>query len=223
MSGTNGSDETGADRDSQRKTTQTSSGKATRLASGTGIELAAAVGGGCLVGYWIDWHFRTSPWGLLAGAIIGIVGGIYNLVRPALREMARSDVNFGAHTVTHPRLTSLDPESAGREMAESRDQIEQMLGSPVLSIAYPYSQVDPLIKALASRCGYQLGCTYQPGYVGSAGQDALVLERIAILADDTLDDFRQKLRGDLRRRAAWYGRLGRDWLRRFLQARKGAA
>jgi peptidoglycan/xylan/chitin deacetylase (PgdA/CDA1 family) len=124
-----------------------------------------------------------------------------------VREMARSGVAFGAHTVTHPRLTGLDLESAGRELADSRDQIEQRLGRPVLSVAYPYSQLDPQIKALAGRCGYRLGCTYRPGYVGSAGRDALALERIAILATDTLDAFQGKVRGGLRWRAAWYRRM----------------
>ena len=126
-----------------------------------------------------------------------------------VREMARSGMAFGAHTVTHPRLTSLDLESAGRELADSRAQIEQRLGRPVRSLAYPYSQFDPQIKTLAGRCGYRLGCTYRPGYVGSAGRDALALERIAILATDTLDDFRGKVRGGLRWRVAWY----RRWLR----------
>lgn len=54
-----------------------------------GAELAAAVGGSCLVGYWIDGHFRTSPWGLVICAILGVVGALYNLVRPALRTSLR--------------------------------------------------------------------------------------------------------------------------------------
>lgn len=58
-----------------------------RFAS-VGVELAAAVGGGCLLGYWFDRHFGTGFWGLLVGAAVGIVGGLYNVIRPALREMA---------------------------------------------------------------------------------------------------------------------------------------
>jgi F0F1-type ATP synthase assembly protein I len=52
--------------------------------AGLGIELAAAVGGLSLVGYWVDRHFGSGPWGLLGGALIGLVGGMYNLVREAL-------------------------------------------------------------------------------------------------------------------------------------------
>ena len=52
--------------------------------AGMGVELAGAVLGGCLLGYWIDRHFETRPWGLLIGASMGIVGGLYNMIRKAL-------------------------------------------------------------------------------------------------------------------------------------------
>lgn len=52
--------------------------------AGVGFELAGAVGGLCLLGYWIDRKFDTSPWFLISGAIIGIVGGLYNVVRKSL-------------------------------------------------------------------------------------------------------------------------------------------
>lgn len=58
-----------------------------RLA-GLGMELAATLAGACLLGYWIDWHFGVSPWGLIVCALIGIVGGLYNLVRQAMRELS---------------------------------------------------------------------------------------------------------------------------------------
>ncbi len=53
--------------------------------------MAAAVGALCLAGYWVDRKFETSPWGILVGAMTGIVGGLYNLIRPALRAALRPD------------------------------------------------------------------------------------------------------------------------------------
>lgn len=61
---------------------------AMRLA-GAGVELVATVVVACLLGYWIDRRFGTEPWGLLILAGVGIVGGIYNLVRQAVHEMFR--------------------------------------------------------------------------------------------------------------------------------------
>jgi F0F1-type ATP synthase assembly protein I len=56
--------------------------------SGVGLELAGATAGLALVGYWIDGRFGTQPWGILGGVVIGLVGGLYNLVRESL-EAAR--------------------------------------------------------------------------------------------------------------------------------------
>lgn len=55
-----------------------------------GLELAAGIVGLTLAGYWVDYHFRTGPWGLIVGAGLGIVGSLYNFIRQAL-ELMRAD------------------------------------------------------------------------------------------------------------------------------------
>jgi F0F1-type ATP synthase assembly protein I len=52
--------------------------------SGIGFELVAAVAGFTFVGYLWDRHFGTGPWGILIGAILGLIGGMYNLIRQSL-------------------------------------------------------------------------------------------------------------------------------------------
>ena len=62
--------------------------------SGIGLELAGATAGFALLGYWIDGRFGTKPWGLVGGLIIGLVGGLYNLVKESLdafREAGEED------------------------------------------------------------------------------------------------------------------------------------
>jgi F0F1-type ATP synthase assembly protein I len=66
--------------------------------SGIGLELAGATAGLALLGYWIDSKFGTSPWGILIGVAIGIVGGLYNLIRESLtavREAEDEDAKGG--------------------------------------------------------------------------------------------------------------------------------
>ena len=54
-----------------------------RLA-GVGFELVAAVVGCTLVGFWVDRHFNSKPWGLLLGFALGLTGGMYNMIRETL-------------------------------------------------------------------------------------------------------------------------------------------
>jgi F0F1-type ATP synthase assembly protein I len=52
--------------------------------SGIGVELVGAVAGFTLAGYWWDRHYGTGHWGILTGAVLGLVGGMYNLIRQSL-------------------------------------------------------------------------------------------------------------------------------------------
>ncbi|HEX7183774.1 MAG TPA: AtpZ/AtpI family protein [Thermoanaerobaculia bacterium] len=67
--------------------------------SGIGFELVAAVAGFTLIGYWWDRHFQTEPWGLLVGALLGLVGGMYNLIRQSL--LASREAGSGPKTTNH--------------------------------------------------------------------------------------------------------------------------
>ena len=51
------------------------------LALSVGWELASFTVLGVGLGYWIDGRFSSSPWGVLFGAVIGIVLGLYRLIR----------------------------------------------------------------------------------------------------------------------------------------------
>ncbi len=50
-----------------------------------GIEIAGGVGLGILVGYWLDGRYGWSPWGVVIGAIVGLAGGMYLMIKEALK------------------------------------------------------------------------------------------------------------------------------------------
>lgn len=52
--------------------------------AGMGVELGGAIIGFTLVGLWIDHRFGTQPKGVMIGAVLGIVGGMYNFLRQAV-------------------------------------------------------------------------------------------------------------------------------------------
>lgn len=63
--------------------------------SGLGLELVGAVAvlGG--LGWWIDQSAGSEPWGLLTGALVGIVIGMTSLIRQALLAMRESTGDDG--------------------------------------------------------------------------------------------------------------------------------
>ena len=52
---------------------------------GVGLELAGTVGIMMLLGYGIDRWLDTEPWVMLTGGMLGIVGGLYNLVKNVIQ------------------------------------------------------------------------------------------------------------------------------------------
>ncbi len=77
--------------------------------AGVGLELAGAVAGLALLGYWIDNHFGTAPWGIVGGTVIGLVGGMYNLVRESLLAVREAKTEDAAARQAGPD----DEESRG--------------------------------------------------------------------------------------------------------------
>lgn len=51
---------------------------------GMGLEVAVGVGLGSLVGWWLDRRYQWS-WGTVIGAMIGLAGGMYLLIRETTR------------------------------------------------------------------------------------------------------------------------------------------
>lgn len=86
-----------------------------------------------------------------------------------LRALASSpDVTLAAHSLTHPRLAHLSENEARREMAGSRDRLEQELGLSCRHFAFPYGDpgsAGPREFALARRLGFTTAVTTRPGMI----------------------------------------------------------
>ena len=77
-------------------------------------------------------------------------------------------ISIGAHSVTHCNLARQSPEVASREMAVSRERIEQALQRPVAHLAYPYGDrfaAGPREFALAKAAGFKTAVTTRPGMI----------------------------------------------------------
>jgi len=84
-----------------------------------------------------------------------------------IKEMAAAGWEVGSHSISHQDLTTLDPERQRYEIVESRTLLQNALGVPVLTIAYPFGISNSGVVDYARFAGYiggmSLGFTYDQG------------------------------------------------------------
>jgi peptidoglycan/xylan/chitin deacetylase (PgdA/CDA1 family) len=95
---------------------------------------------------------RPNPW-------MAPESGARMMTVDELRDLARAGVELGAHTVTHPDLSTLAEHDCLREMVESREAIERLVGVEVSTFAYPFFKLSPAAIAAARRAGFEAAVT----------------------------------------------------------------
>jgi len=93
-----------------------------------------------------------------------------------IKEMSRAGIEFGSHTRTHRHLTTIPNREAEEELVSSKRDIEDAIGRPVDTFAYPYGSYDDRVKELA-RMHFMLACSTSLDFVHS-GSDLFALERL---------------------------------------------
>ena len=77
---------------------------------------------------------------------------------PQLRALSER-FEIGAHTVTHPLLTTVDDDRARDEICLSKVQLEDVLGDSVISFCYPGGRRLPQHVAMVEQAGFKLART----------------------------------------------------------------
>lgn len=113
----------------------------------------------------------------LIGRRLDAAGG---LSTGQVRRMLADGWELGAHTVTHPDLTAVDPGRLREEVSGSRQALRSRFGVPVRAFAYPYGRVDVEVATAVRDAGFTLATTIRAG-LASADDNPYRLDRL--LAD----------------------------------------
>jgi peptidoglycan/xylan/chitin deacetylase (PgdA/CDA1 family) len=143
------------------------------------------------------------------------------MTEPELRELAAAGWELGAHTMTHPDLSTLDYDSCRREIEDSRTALEEIAGAPVETFAYPFGRYGPQAIAAARDSGFIAAVTTGSGswapfemtraMIGHADPLAVVLLKLTDRYEPLLSNAPMRLLRDASKR-----------LRGGLQARRRA-
>ncbi|WP_374615134.1 polysaccharide deacetylase family protein [Sphingorhabdus sp.] len=114
----------------------------------------------------------------------------------AMRALAAlPGAQIGAHGARHVALTQCDEATLHNELTSSRYYLEDVLGSEVRTLAYPYGAADRRVRDAARAAGYRLGACSLAG-INAPDRDPLLLTRTEIVSFDNERVFAQKLHGD---------------------------
>ena len=95
-------------------------------------------------------------------------------------SLDRAGIEIGAHTISHPILTSLEDESSRLEIAGGKKELEAIIGKPVRLFAYPNGKVgkdfDQRHTRMAREAGFTAAFTTSVGAV-TGRQDLFQLPR----------------------------------------------
>jgi peptidoglycan/xylan/chitin deacetylase (PgdA/CDA1 family) len=120
------------------------------------------------------------------------IGAPNRLNAKQVKEMAASGMEIGAHTRTHARLPELSIGKIEEEVSGSKKDLEDLLGLPVTSFAYPYGLFDEVCVEVVKKSGFDIACTTRTGWFGSE-PDLFRVRRVGVSSSDGLSRFARKL------------------------------
>jgi peptidoglycan/xylan/chitin deacetylase (PgdA/CDA1 family) len=93
-----------------------------------------------------------------------------------VREMAKYGIEFGAHTLTHPRLDQLNSGQVNDEILLSKAKIQDELSSEAKCFAYPYGFYNETVRKVVQH-NFAAACSTQLA-LATPNSDRFALERI---------------------------------------------
>ncbi len=126
--------------------------------------------------------------------VVGFLGQRGYLSQAQAHELADQGFEVGCHSMTHPYLTDVSQSELRVQVADAKQQLEQILGRPVEHFCCPGGRVNGDVRRMAREAGYSSLVTTRPG-INTAASDRFDLCRVTILSDTPMDDFQRLCRG----------------------------
>ncbi|MEV5568990.1 polysaccharide deacetylase family protein [Spirillospora sp. NPDC052269] len=96
-------------------------------------------------------------------------------------EAAAHGIEIGGHSHSHPQLDQLDDHALREELVRSRGLLEDRLGEPVRTMAYPFGYSSARVRRMARAAGYDTACAVANRMAAGAA-DPLALPRLTVRA-----------------------------------------
>lgn len=125
-----------------------------------------------------------------------------------LCALPESLIEIGSHTVSHPDLRSLSTNDLRKELMDSKQSLESILGRDINLFSVPYGLYHEEVLQIASRAGYEQVFTSDPLMIHE-NSSAMGIGRFSVSPDNWMIEFRLKAMGAYRWR-----RIVQKWKQR---------
>ena len=146
---------------------------------------------------WIDCYDAAFPvlqkYGMTATFFIiaGSVGSIpadHVMSWGEIEEMSQAGMEIGSHAMTHPYLTTLEPDMLASELQDSKALLEKHVAGPVEVLAYPFGLYDENVMEQTQLAGYRAALTIEDGLFDTS-DNLLEMPRLTVPYGGNLDTF----------------------------------
>ena len=113
-------------------------------------------------------------------------------------EISDSHIECGAHSHHHAQLDVIPPAQARQEIEDSKATLEERLGQPVTSFAYPHGYYTSQVRQMVVQADFSSACAVK--YALSAlTDDCFALARLLVRGDTDVTQFAALLSGKAQR------------------------
>jgi len=120
------------------------------------------------------------------------INGAEMISTDQVKELIQNGWEIGSHSSTHPHLPNISEDLLAGEIRMSKLGLEEKLGVPVNSFAYPFGEINDNIIRLTSSYGYKSAVGLGNTSTHSM-QSIFYLSRIEIENDFSMETFISKL------------------------------
>jgi peptidoglycan/xylan/chitin deacetylase (PgdA/CDA1 family) len=101
-----------------------------------------------------------------------------------IKSLQDVGIEFGAHSCIHKKMTEMTPKELAEDTKRTRAILEEGLGVPVPTLAYPYGDQNESVRRVVGEGGTRAAVTTEEG-ISKLGDDPLRLPRITITGECT--------------------------------------
>jgi peptidoglycan/xylan/chitin deacetylase (PgdA/CDA1 family) len=111
-----------------------------------------------------------------------------------VKEAAAHGVEPAGHSHSHPQLDQIDGAALREELGRNKALLEDELGRPVTTMAYPYGYSNARVRRAVAAAGYEAACAVNNALVAPA-HDRFAMPRLTIGRSTTMTKFQAAVAG----------------------------